>query len=285
MKKIILVFLLSLTTLSGNATTFATDNLTANTASIVTPLPKASGGTGNATGTATVNANLTGPITSVGNATSVAAQTGTGSTFVMQTSPALTTPNLGTPTTLVGTNITGTASALSIGGNAATATTSTNQSGGTVSATTITATTGAITPHYPGGVVGNATGSAVTAGSVGETITSTASGVSLTNATATAVTSISLTAGTWIIFGNSVFTYSGGAATSGLAIAINSIPTIPSSPLYSFLQFASGVQQGIVAPTITVNTNATAAYYLVVQANFVGGSMTGDAIITAVRVG
>ena len=48
--------------------------------------------------TVTTNANLTGPITSVGNATSVALQTGTGSTFVMQASPTLTTPALGTPT-------------------------------------------------------------------------------------------------------------------------------------------------------------------------------------------
>jgi hypothetical protein len=37
--------------------------------------------------TVTTNANLTGPITSVGNATSVASQTGTGSKFVMDTSP------------------------------------------------------------------------------------------------------------------------------------------------------------------------------------------------------
>jgi hypothetical protein len=36
--------------------------------------------------------NLTGPITSVGNVTSVASQTGTGSTFVMNTSPTITTP-------------------------------------------------------------------------------------------------------------------------------------------------------------------------------------------------
>ena len=49
-------------------------------------------------GTVTTNANLTGPITSVGNATSVAAQTGTGSTFVMQASPTLTTPALGVAT-------------------------------------------------------------------------------------------------------------------------------------------------------------------------------------------
>jgi len=51
--------------------------------------------------------NLTGPITSVGPATAVASQTGTGSTFVMQTSPTLTTPNIGvaTATSINGTTI------------------------------------------------------------------------------------------------------------------------------------------------------------------------------------
>lgn len=58
-------------------------------------------------GSATTNANLTGPITSVGNATSVASQTGTGSVFVMQASPVLTTPNIGTPSAGVLTNATG----------------------------------------------------------------------------------------------------------------------------------------------------------------------------------
>jgi hypothetical protein len=51
--------------------------------------------------------NLTGPITSVGNVTSVASQTGTGSTFVMNTSPTLVTPNIGvaTATSINGTTI------------------------------------------------------------------------------------------------------------------------------------------------------------------------------------
>lgn len=40
--------------------------------------------------TATTNANLTGPITSVGNTTSVASQTGTGSTFAMSVGPSFT---------------------------------------------------------------------------------------------------------------------------------------------------------------------------------------------------
>jgi hypothetical protein len=49
--------------------------------------------------------------------------TGTGTVVALATSPSFTTPALGTPSALVGTNITGTASGLSIGGNAATATT------------------------------------------------------------------------------------------------------------------------------------------------------------------
>jgi len=60
-----------------------------------------SGSSGSTTGnaaTVTTNANLTGPITSTGNATAVASQTGTGSKFVMDTSPTLVTPVLGVAT-------------------------------------------------------------------------------------------------------------------------------------------------------------------------------------------
>lgn len=65
--------------------------------------------------TTTTNANLTGVITSVGNATSIASQTGTGSKFVVDTSPTLVTPNIGTPSAGVLTNCSGTASALTAG--------------------------------------------------------------------------------------------------------------------------------------------------------------------------
>lgn len=47
--------------------------------------------TGNAA-TVTTNANLTGPITSVGNATSIASQTGTGTTLVVDTAPTIGNP-------------------------------------------------------------------------------------------------------------------------------------------------------------------------------------------------
>jgi hypothetical protein len=48
--------------------------------------------------TVTTNANLTGVITSVGNATGIASQTGIGTKFVVDTSPTLITPNIGAAT-------------------------------------------------------------------------------------------------------------------------------------------------------------------------------------------
>ena len=96
--------------------------------------------------------NLTGAITSVGSATSLGSftsaqllaaltdETGTGSA-VFATSPTLVTPALGTPSALVGTNITGTAAGLSIGGNAATATLATTATNATNATTAAAATT------------------------------------------------------------------------------------------------------------------------------------------------
>ncbi|SHN16205.1 beta strand repeat-containing protein [Flavobacterium xinjiangense] len=118
---------------SGAGTVSATDN-------ILQAIQKLNGNNA-------INANLTGMVTSVGNATSLGSftsanlsgavtdETGTG-TVVFSTSPTLVTPALGTPTALVGTNITGTASGLTAG----TVTTNANLTGDVTSvgnATTI----------------------------------------------------------------------------------------------------------------------------------------------------
>jgi hypothetical protein len=95
-------------TAAGATGTTSTNLVFSTSPTLITPAlgtPSALVGT-NITGTAsgltagnvTTNANLTGPITSVGNATSIASQTGTGTKFVMDTSPTLVTPLLGTPT-------------------------------------------------------------------------------------------------------------------------------------------------------------------------------------------
>lgn len=135
---------------AGNVTTNA--NLTGGVTSV-----------GNAA-TVITNANLTGAVTSVGNATSLGSftsaqlataltnETGSGSA-VFATSPTLITPALGTPSALVGTNITGTAAGLTAGN----VTTNADLTGGVTSvgnaATVVTNAnlTGAVTS------VGNAT--------------------------------------------------------------------------------------------------------------------------------
>ena len=66
--------------------------------------------------------HISGTLPVANGGTGVTASTGTGS-VVLSDSPTLVTPALGTPSALVGTNITGTAAGLSIGGSAASLTT------------------------------------------------------------------------------------------------------------------------------------------------------------------
>jgi hypothetical protein len=74
--------------------------------------------------TATINSLTASSAVATNASKNLVSVTNTGSgNNVLATSPTLVTPDLGTPSALVGTNITGTAAGLSIGGNAATATT------------------------------------------------------------------------------------------------------------------------------------------------------------------
>jgi hypothetical protein len=159
-------------------------------------------------GNKATNANLTGPITSVGNATSIASQTGTGTTFVVDTNPTLVAPSLGTPSALVATNVTGTASGLTAG----TVTTNANLTGEATSSgsNAVTLTNSAVigkvlTGYTSGSGIVAATDTILqaiqklngnTAASGSGTVTSvsvvTANGVSGTVATATTTPAITL---------------------------------------------------------------------------------------------
>jgi hypothetical protein len=106
-------------------------------------------GTGSFAATVVTNANLTGVITSVGNATSIASQTGTGTKFVVDTSPVLVTPNIGIAT--------GTSLAAALNGTLG-ATTPSTVAATTLSATGVTSLSGAARITGSPGSLGNGTG-------------------------------------------------------------------------------------------------------------------------------
>lgn len=152
-----------------------------------------------------------------------------------------------------------------------------------------TSITGALTVSQTAGIVGTTTNNNANAGAVGEVIASViaqGSAVAVTNGVAVNVTSISLTAGDWDVFGavqynvgaNVAFTYiAGSAGTTTAALNTGNFfivghPGVTASPL-----------AGAAVPTIRVNIAATTTVYLVAQAAFGSGTVTAFGNITARR--
>lgn len=249
---------------SSVATSGANANITSLTG-LTTPLSVSQGGTG---------------VTSSTGSTSV----------VLSASPALTgTPTA--PTAATNTNTTQIATTAFVEGEFANppAAGFGSTTRRPVLATTISAT-GSITPSTTNGIVGTTTNDNANAGSIGEVISSSVAspGVSLTTATPSNVTSISLTAGDWDVWGN---VYPAPAGTTVIQQERATITTTSASignygDAGSFLQqitLASGAANSMNVGPIRLSLASTTTVYLVTQETFSTSTCTAFGQIFARR--
>lgn len=126
----------------------------------------------------------------------------------------------------------------------------------------------------------------VSPGYVGEFVSSViafASAVSLTTVTAANVTSISLTAGDWDVFGNIAFAVSGACTSLGGWISSTSA-TQPDFSLRNLLTSATAVaSSGFTVPQLRFSLAATTTIYLSAQAAFTTSTVTACGGIYARR--
>lgn len=222
--------------------------------------------------------------------------TGT-SNLVGATSPTLVTPNIGTPsagtlTSCTGLPIAGIAS-LGTGVSTLMAGTSSGTVGlaGTTSPTFITPVLGAATATSiafnptTGGIVGTTAADAAGAGKVGEVITSAVTAQAISNSTLTNVTSISLTAGDWEVYGQIVTVPNSGTTQTNVQCCINATSATRDSLSMGAISTSLTASNscGVQASPIRVNVSGTTTYYLVAYVAYASSTLTIGGSITARR--
>jgi hypothetical protein len=139
-----------------------------------------------------------------------------------------------------------------------------------------------------GQIPGTATNDSGNAGSIGEFVTSNiafASATSLTSNIAKDVTSISLTAGDWLVYGNVFFNQSVGASQAYGWISTTSA-TLPDNSLISGTGTTTAiiVNLGVTVPMVRISLSGTTTVYLSGLSTFVSGTSTACGTISARRV-
>jgi hypothetical protein len=138
-------------------------------------------------------------------------------------------------------------------------------------------------------VAGTATNNNAAAGAIGEVISSVVTtGVTLTNTTDTAVTSISLTAGDWDVSGEIWLAAGTGGATS-CQCAMNTTAAMPANLSVATVRLLfSGATpvsntQSFSLRTCRASLAVTTSYFLVINASFPSGTCTATGAIWARR--
>jgi hypothetical protein len=163
---------------------------------------------------------------------------------------------------------------------------------------------GTITPSQTNGIVGTTTNNNANAGSIGEYVcaqvtnggsptgcsSNSSTPISLTTGTAANVTSISLTAGDWDVWGNVGYVATASTSVSQEAGAISTVSnTLPSAPnngayvLFSVITTAGSGSQVIPVGRTRLSLNATTTVYLIAFSNFGASTLTAYGFIAARR--
>lgn len=169
-------------------------------------------------------------------------------------------------------------------------------------AATVTAATGTGSPVLATSptittptLTGTTSGACASAGNIGECKQSSVpigTAVSVSNNTATTVTSVSLTAGNWLCSGNVFFGPNAATVTSAEAGWISStappsIPTTPNSGSYAALNnlssTAGGNANAMPVGEIPINVTTTTTVYLVAYATFTTNTMAAYGAINCFR--
>jgi hypothetical protein len=142
-------------------------------------------------------------------------------------------------------------------------------------------------------IVGTSTNNNASAGSVGEVIESTvltASAVSMTSGATTNITSISLTAGDWDVWGNIWFKPAAGTIMSYTASAITTtsatFPTPPNGGASNTLRltFPASVEQGFPVGMMRLSLSATTTVYLIGYVEFTVSTQKAYGYLGARRI-
>jgi hypothetical protein len=142
-----------------------------------------------------------------------------------------------------------------------------------------------------GGVLrqGITSGSSAVAGYAGEVIKSVIAYNASTNPSFTSgnplnITSISLTAGNWIVFGNVTITGSTTNLTYDYTWISSASVTLPDASLFAVNPNLISATCGLAAPTLTLLLTTTTTVYLSAQCGFTSGTARGCGGIYGVRI-